>query len=218
MRDGKPVSRPKFLSATPTASARRRSGSPSATADHQQPCEPWSFHPAGRGRELLRAGAPELGLNGSFAVFKMIRNRRGRIRELPSIRTGQIDPELLAAKMWGRLAQRTFRFAFPQKSTAPRRDRAGAIEQLRLREYRRVGRPQGTALSGWGAYPPRSIPEASPSLARVSPAAATTSPTHSTRHAVWPGLPSRANRTTASNAGSDYFIDSNIDRTNTSSC
>ena len=70
--------------------------------DHQQPCEPWLF--------VLREDAgnyevPEprqLGLNGSFAVFKMVETDVVAFENFLQSNKHRIDPELLAAKMCGR--------------------------------------------------------------------------------------------------------------------
>ncbi len=70
--------------------------------DHQQPCEPWLF--------VLREDAEnyevpeprELGLNGSFAVFKKIETDVVGFETFLQSNKDKIDPELLAAKMCGR--------------------------------------------------------------------------------------------------------------------
>ena len=70
--------------------------------DHQQPCEPWLF--------ILREDAEnyevpeprELGLNGSFAVFKKIETDVVGFETFLQSNKDKIDPELLAAKMCGR--------------------------------------------------------------------------------------------------------------------
>ncbi len=104
MKDGKPV----FTSnmhfgyrdgiSTPTI----RGGPERYLPDHQQPCEPWLF--------VLREDAVnyslpeprELGLNGSFAVFKMIETDVVGFENYLQSNKDKIDPELLAAKTCGR--------------------------------------------------------------------------------------------------------------------
>ncbi len=79
-----------------------RGGPEKYAPDHQQPCESWLF--------VLQEGADsyfvpeprELGLNGSFAVFKMIVTDVVGFEENLQKNKGKIDPELLAAKMCGR--------------------------------------------------------------------------------------------------------------------
>ncbi len=70
--------------------------------DHQRPCEPWLF--------VLREDAEnyevpephELGLNGSFAVFKKVETDVVGFEDFLQSNNDKIDPELLAAKMCGR--------------------------------------------------------------------------------------------------------------------
>ena len=70
--------------------------------DHQEPCEPWLF--------VLREDAtnydvPEprqLGLNGSFAVFKKVETDVVGFEDFLQSNKDRIDPELLAAKICGR--------------------------------------------------------------------------------------------------------------------
>ena len=70
--------------------------------DHQQPCEPWLFVLLDGAENYLVPEPRQLGLNGSFAVFKMI------VTDVVGFETNlqknkeKIDPELLAAKMCGR--------------------------------------------------------------------------------------------------------------------
>ena len=79
-----------------------RGGPEKYPPDRQQPCEPWLF--------VLRADAPsyyvpeppELGLNGSFAVFNKIQTDVVGFENFLQSNKDKIDPELLAAKMCGR--------------------------------------------------------------------------------------------------------------------
>ncbi len=57
--------------------------------DHQQPCEPWLFVLRDEAENYFVPEPRELGLNGSFAVFKMIENRRCRVRKLSAVEQGQ---------------------------------------------------------------------------------------------------------------------------------
>ena len=70
--------------------------------DRQRPCEPWLF--------VLREDAEnyevpephELGLNGSFAVFKKVETDVVGFEDFLQSNSDKIDPEVLAAKMCGR--------------------------------------------------------------------------------------------------------------------
>jgi deferrochelatase/peroxidase EfeB len=70
--------------------------------DHQQPCEPWLFVLLDGAENYVVPEPPELGRNGSFAVFKMIRTDVVGFENFLQSHKDQIDPELLAAKMCGR--------------------------------------------------------------------------------------------------------------------
>ena len=104
MQDGQPVPTAKVHfgytdgMTTPTI----RGGPERYLPDHQEPCEPWLF--------VLREDAanydvPEpqqLGLNGSFAVFKQVETDVIAFEEFLQSNKDTIDPELLAAKICGR--------------------------------------------------------------------------------------------------------------------
>ena len=70
--------------------------------DHQQPCEPWLFVLQDGAENYYVPEPRELGLNGSFAVFKMIETAVVGFEENLQKNKGKIDPELLAAKICGR--------------------------------------------------------------------------------------------------------------------
>ena len=70
--------------------------------DHQQPCEPWLFVLRDEAENYFVPEPPELGLNGSFAVFKMIKTDVVGFEKFLQSNKDKIDPELLAAKMCGR--------------------------------------------------------------------------------------------------------------------
>jgi deferrochelatase/peroxidase EfeB len=70
--------------------------------DHQRPCEPWLFVLLDEAENYFVPEPRELGLNGSFAVFKMIRTDVVGFENFLQSKKDQIDPELLAAKMCGR--------------------------------------------------------------------------------------------------------------------
>jgi deferrochelatase/peroxidase EfeB len=70
--------------------------------DHQEPCEPWLFVLRDEAPNYFVPEPPELGRNGSFAVFKMIRTDVVGFENFLQSSKDRIDPELLAAKMCGR--------------------------------------------------------------------------------------------------------------------
>jgi deferrochelatase/peroxidase EfeB len=71
-------------------------------ADGQQPCEPWLFVLSEEAENYIVPEPKELGLNGSFAVFKMIETDVVAFETFLQSNKDKIDPELLAAKMCGR--------------------------------------------------------------------------------------------------------------------
>jgi deferrochelatase/peroxidase EfeB len=104
MRDGKPV----FTSKVPfgytdgISMTTIRGGPERYPPDHQQPCEPWLFVLLDEAENYFVPEPRELGLNGSFAVFKMIRTDVVGFENFLQSNKDKIDPELLAAKLCGR--------------------------------------------------------------------------------------------------------------------
>ncbi len=70
--------------------------------DHQQPCEPWLFVLQDGAENYTVPEPRELGLNGSFSVFKIIVTDVVGFENNLQKNKDKIDPELLAAKMCGR--------------------------------------------------------------------------------------------------------------------
>jgi deferrochelatase/peroxidase EfeB len=70
--------------------------------DHQQPCEPWLFVLQEEAENYYVPEPKELGLNGSFAVFKKIETDVVGFENMLQSNKDKIDPELLAAKICGR--------------------------------------------------------------------------------------------------------------------
>ena len=70
--------------------------------DHQQPCEPWLFVLRDEAENYFVPEPRELGLNGSFAVFKMIKTDVVGFESYLQSNKDKIAPELLAAKICGR--------------------------------------------------------------------------------------------------------------------
>jgi deferrochelatase/peroxidase EfeB len=100
--------------------------------DHQQPCEPWLFVLQDDAENYFLPEPRELGLNGSFAVFKMIRTDVAGFETFLQSNKDKIDPELLAAKMCGR-----WRNGVPLELSPETDSPAGGIspEQLNNFEY-----------------------------------------------------------------------------------
>ena len=70
--------------------------------DHQQPCEPSLFVLREDAVNYVVPEPRELGLNGSFAVFKKVETDVVAFEEFLQSSKDRIDPELLAAKICGR--------------------------------------------------------------------------------------------------------------------
>jgi deferrochelatase/peroxidase EfeB len=79
-----------------------RGGPEKYPPDHQQPCEPWLFVLRDEAENYFVPEPRELGLNGSFAVFKMIMTDVVGFENFLQSNKDKIDPELLAAKICGR--------------------------------------------------------------------------------------------------------------------
>jgi deferrochelatase/peroxidase EfeB len=79
-----------------------RGGPERYTQDHQEPCEPWLFLLQDEAENYFVPEPRELGLNGSFAVFKMIETDVVGFENFLQSNKDKIDPELLAAKLCGR--------------------------------------------------------------------------------------------------------------------
>jgi len=104
MQDGKPT----FCSKVPfgytdgISLTTIRGGPERYPPDHQQPCEPWLFVLQDKAENYFVPEPRELGLNGSFAVFKMIMTDVVGFENFLQSHKDRIDPELLAAKICGR--------------------------------------------------------------------------------------------------------------------
>ncbi|MBB5328531.1 Dyp-type peroxidase [Tunturiibacter gelidoferens] len=104
MKDGQPVPTAKvhFGYTDGISMTTIRGGPERYSLDHQQPCEPWLFVLMNESENYFVPEPHELGLNGSFAVFKMIETDVVGFEEFLQSNKEKIDPELLAAKMCGR--------------------------------------------------------------------------------------------------------------------
>ncbi|MGC1359722.1 MAG: hypothetical protein WA419_03550 [Silvibacterium sp.] len=102
--DGKPTfaSRLHFGYTDGISMTTIRGGPERYKPDHQQPCEPWLFVLQDDAENYFVPEPRELGLNGSFAVFKMVETDVVGFEANLQKNKEKIDPELLAAKMCGR--------------------------------------------------------------------------------------------------------------------
>ena len=107
--------------------------------DRQQPCEPWLFLRLDEADNYFVPEPRQLGLNGSFAVFKMIETDVVGFENFLQSNKDKIDPELLAAKMCGRWRNGTPLALSPDTGQPAGRHCAGSAQQLRIRQRRRLG-------------------------------------------------------------------------------
>jgi deferrochelatase/peroxidase EfeB len=120
-----------------------RGGPERYTPDHQQPCEPWLFVLRDDAENYFVPAPRELGLNGSFAVFKMIETDVVGFENFLQSNKSKIDPELLAAKLCGRWRNGT-PLALSPETDSP----AGGISPDEMNNYEYVnadgsGDPKG---------------------------------------------------------------------------
>ena len=104
MKDGEPVPTFKvhFGYTDGISMTTIRGGPERYPLDHQQPCEPWLFVLRDEAENYFVPEPRELGLNGSFAVFKVIETNVVGFEKCLQSNKDAIDPELLAAKICGR--------------------------------------------------------------------------------------------------------------------
>jgi len=120
-----------------------RGGPERYTPDHQQPCEPWLFVLRDEAENYFVPEPRELGLNGSFAVFKMIETDVVGFENYLQSHKDKIDPELLAAKICGRWRNGVPLALSPETDSPP-----GGIPHEQLNNYEYVnadgsGDPRG---------------------------------------------------------------------------
>ncbi len=133
-QDGKPVpvSKVHFGYVDGISMTTIRGGPERYKPDHQQPCDPWLFVLLDEAENYFVPEPKELGRNGSFAVFKMIRTDVAGFENYLQSNRDRIDPELLAAKMCGRWRNGVPLALSPERDSPP-----GGIspEQLNNFEY-----------------------------------------------------------------------------------
>ena len=145
MQDGKPT----FTSKVPfgytdgISMTTIRGGPEHYPPDHQQPCEPWLFVLRDEAENYFVPEPKELGLNGSFAVFKMIMTDVVGFENFLQSNKDKISPELLAAKICGRWRNGVPLALSPETDSPP-----GGISPEQLNDYEYVnadgsGDPKG---------------------------------------------------------------------------
>ena len=105
MQDGKPVPVPKVhfgYTDGITITPRIIGGPEPVPPDHQQACEPWLFVLSDDAENYALPNPPEFWRNGSFGVFKMVKQDVVAFENFLQSNRDRIDPELLAAKLVGR--------------------------------------------------------------------------------------------------------------------
>jgi deferrochelatase/peroxidase EfeB len=111
--------------------------------DHQRPCEPWLFVLRDEAENYYVPEPRVLGLNGSFACFKMIETDVVGFENFLQSNKDKIDPELLAAKLCGRWRNGVPLALSPDTDSPP-----GGISHEQLNDYEYVnadgsGDPKG---------------------------------------------------------------------------
>src|ERR1700687_709263 len=136
--------------------------------DHQRPCEPWLFVLQEEAENYIVPEPRELGLNGSFAVFKMIVTDVVGFENFLQSNKDKIDPELLAAKICGRWRNGVPLRLAPDTDSPP----GGiALEELNNYEYVNAdgsGDPKGLRCPV-GAHMRRINPRGQPVTGQVEP-------------------------------------------------
>jgi deferrochelatase/peroxidase EfeB len=105
MQDGKPVPVPKVhfgYTDGITMTPRIIGGPEPVPPDHQEACEPWLFILSADAENYQLPEPSELWRNGSFGVFKMVKQDVVGFENFLQSNKDCIDPELLAAKLCGR--------------------------------------------------------------------------------------------------------------------
>ena len=168
--DGKPTftSRLHFGYTDGISMTTIRGGPERYKPDHQQPCEPWLFVLQDGAENYFVPEPRELGLNGSFAVFKMIETDVVGFEDNLQKNKEKIDPELLAAKMCGRWRNGVPLALSPESDSPP-----GGISSDQLNNFEYVntdgsGDPRGL-LCPVGAHIRRANPRGEPVVGQGVP-------------------------------------------------
>jgi deferrochelatase/peroxidase EfeB len=134
MKDGQsiPTSKVHFGYTDGLSMTTIRGGPERYPPDHQQPCEPWLFVLRNEAENYIVPEPQELGLNGSFACFKMAMTDVVGFENFLQSNKDKIDPELLAAKICGRWRNGVPLALSPETDSPPGGIR---IDQLNNYEY-----------------------------------------------------------------------------------
>ena len=189
MRSGRPVPTAKVHFgytdgiSTPTI----RGGPEQYLPDRQQPCEPWLFVLRDDAVNYVVPEPRQLGLNGSFGVFKKVQTDVVAFEDFLESNADKIDPELLAAKICGR-----WRNGVPLALSADTDNPAGRIAPGELNDFQYVeadgsGDPKGINCPV-GAHIRRVNPRGRRWRARGYRRQQQLPPRDSPRSAVRPGL------------------------------
>jgi deferrochelatase/peroxidase EfeB len=151
--------------------------------DHQQPCDAWLFVLQEEAENYIPPEPRELGLNGSFAVFKMIETDVVGFEKFLQSNKDKIDPELLAAKICGRWRNGVPLALSPDTDSPP-----GGIPPEQLNNYEYVnadgsGDPKGLRCPV-GAHMRRINPRGQPVTGQGEPGGS-----NNTHRLVRRGLP-----------------------------
>jgi deferrochelatase/peroxidase EfeB len=145
MKDGQPVPTFKvhFGYTDGISMTTIRGGPERYPPDHQRPCEPWLFVLLDEAENYIVPEPRELGLNGSFAVFKIARTDVVGFENFLQSNKDKINPELLAAKICGRWRNGVPLALSPETDSPP-----GGIPLEQLNDYEYVnadgsGDPKG---------------------------------------------------------------------------
>jgi deferrochelatase/peroxidase EfeB len=170
MKDGEPVPTFKvhFGYTDGISMTTIRGGPERYSPDHQQPCEPWLFVLQDEAENYFVPEPRELGLNGSFAVFKMIVTDVVGFEKFLQLNKHKIDPELLAAKICGRWRNGVPLALSPETDSPP-----GGISPEQLNNYEYVNLDGSGDLRGLrcpvGAHMRRINPRGQPVAGQGQP-------------------------------------------------
>ncbi len=185
--------------------------------DHQEPCEPWLFVLLENAENYFVPEPHELGLNGSFAVFKMIETDVVGFENFLQSNKDRIDPELLAAKMCGRWRNGVPLALSPDTDAPP-----GGMSPEQLNDFEYVNADGTGDLKGLrcpvGSHIRRVNPRGQPVAGQGVPGGSNN--THRLIGGACPMAPStiRLNRTTGLSGGCLAISSTPISRTNMNSC
>jgi len=144
-KDGRPVPTTKvhFGYTDGISMTAIRGGPERYPPDHQERCESWLFVLRDDAENYFVPEPRELGLNGSFAVFKMMETDVVGFEDFLQSHKDTIDPELLAAKICGRWRNGVPLALSPETDSPP-----GGISPEQLNDFEYVnadgsGDPKG---------------------------------------------------------------------------